>query len=406
MRWGSAENMILGLRRPGCRLSVLAVAALSVLAVGCGGGEQAAPAPTLGTLAPATTAEIVTTSTEPGVVTDTSAGGDAATVDASTTTTIGVATTTSIIGWTGPVHPLTGLPAVDGTIDRPALVVKIGNNDSKSLPQLGLEDADIVYEAHIENGVTRFLAVFQSEVPTQVGPVRSARSSDIDLIGNLNRPSFAYWGSNEGVGAEVEQAIDLGTFVALTTTSGEGQYLFSRDADRGEPPYNGILDAAAAALVASGAAPDPIFTFGGPPASAVPIRGVRWMAPRRDIDWVWDHVSARWLRYHRGVPLVGADGVHLAADNVLILYVDYRTSAADLLSPQAISTGSGDGWLLRDGAVTGVTWSRPFVADGWSLADDDTGEAVFLRPGRTWVALARMGEGKVLDPAEVAELIG
>jgi hypothetical protein len=398
--------MILGLRRPGCRLSVLAVAALSVLAVGCGGGEQAAPAPTLGTLAPATTAEIVTTSTEPGVVTDTSAGGDAATVDASTTTTIGVATTTSIIGWTGPVHPLTGLPAVDGTIDRPALVVKIGNNDSKSLPQLGLEDADIVYEAHIENGVTRFLAVFQSEVPTQVGPVRSARSSDIDLIGNLNRPSFAYWGSNEGVGAEVEQAIDLGTFVALTTTSGEGQYLFSRDADRGEPPYNGILDAAAAALVASGAAPDPIFTFGGPPASAVPIRGVRWMAPRRDIDWVWDHVSARWLRYHRGVPLVGADGVHLAADNVLILFVDYRTSAADLLSPQAISTGSGDGWLLRDGAVTGVTWSRPFVADGWSLADDDTGEAVFLRPGRTWVALARMGEGKVLDPAEVAELIG
>ncbi|MBT4677066.1 MAG: DUF3048 domain-containing protein, partial [Acidimicrobiaceae bacterium] len=244
--------MILGLRRPGCRLSVLAVAALSVLAVGCGGGEQAAPAPTLGTLAPATTAEIVTTSTEPGVVTDTSAGGDAATVDASTTTTIGVATTTSIIGWTGPVHPLTGLPAVDGTIDRPALVVKIGNNDSKSLPQLGLEDADIVYEAHIENGVTRFLAVFQSEVPTQVGPVRSARSSDIDLIGNLNRPSFAYWGSNEGVGAEVEQAIDLGTFVALTTTSGEGQYLFSRDADRGEPPYDGILDAAAAALVASG----------------------------------------------------------------------------------------------------------------------------------------------------------
>jgi hypothetical protein len=53
-----------------------------------------------------------------------------------------------------------------------------------------------------------------------------------------------------------------------------------------------------------------------------------------------------------------------------------------------------------------VTWSRPFIADGWSLEDDDTGEAVFLRPGRTWVALARMGEGKVLDPAEVAELIG
>ena len=398
--------MIVGYRLPGLRLSGLAVLGLALLAVGCGGGEQAAPAPTLGTLAPATTAEVVTADTEPVAVIDTSAGGDAATVDASTTTTIGLATTTTIPGWAGPVHPLTGLPAVDGTVDRPALVVKIGNNDSRSLPQLGLEDADVVYEVHIENGVTRFLAVFHSEVPALVGPVRSARSSDIDLIGNLNRPSFAYWGSNEGVGAEVEQAIDLGTFVALTTT-GQGQYLFSRDAGRGEAPYNGFFDAAAAAaLVAAGSAPDPIFTFGGPSASAVPIRGVRWMAPSRDIDWVWDYVSARWLRYHRGVPLVGADGAHLAADNVLLLFVDYRTSAADLLSPQAISTGSGDGWLLRDGTVTGVTWSRPFIADGWSLADDDTGEAVFLRSGRTWVALAKMGEGKVLDPAEVAELIG
>ena len=397
--------MIVGYRLPGLRLSGLAVLGLALLAVGCGGGEQAAPAPTLGTLAPATASEVVTTDTEPAAVTDTSAGGDAATVDASTTTTIGLATTTTILGWAGPVHPLTGLPALDGIVDRPALVVKIGNNDSKSLPQLGLEDADVVYEVHIENGVTRFLAVFHSEVPALVGPVRSARSSDIDLIGNLNRPSFAYWGSNEGVGAEVEQAIDLGTFVALTTT-GQGQHLFSRDAGRGEAPYNGFFDAAAAALVAAGSAPDPIFTFGGPSASAVPIRGVRWMAPSRDIDWVWDYVSARWLRYHRGVPLVGADGAHLAADNVLLLFVDYRTSAADLLSPQAISTGSGDGWLLRDGTVTGVTWSRPFIADGWSLADDDTGEAVFLRSGRTWVALAKMGEGKVLDPAEVAELIG
>jgi len=397
--------VIVGRHRQGLGLPGFAVLGLVLLAAGCGGGEQAAPAPTLGTLAPATTVDVVTTTTGSVAATDTSTGGDAAAVDASTTTTIGLATTTTIPGWTGPVHPLTGLPAVDGTVERPALVVKIGNNDSKSLPHIGLEAADVVYEVHIENGVTRFLAVFQSEVPALVGPVRSARSSDIDLIGNLNRPSFAYWGSNEGVGAEVEQAIDLGTFVALTTT-GQGQFLFSRDAGRGEAPYNGLFDASAAALVAPGTAPDPIFTFGGPPASAVSIRGVRWMAPRRDIDWVWDHVSARWLRYHRGVPLVGANGAHLAADNVLILFVDYRTSAADLLSPQAISTGSGDGWLLRDGAVTGVTWSRPFIADGWSLADDDTGEEVFLRPGRTWVALARMGEGKVLDPAEVAELVG
>ena len=384
----------------GRRFLGISVLGLALFATGCGGGEQTAPVPT-----PATTATVAPTTTEAAVVADTVAEDGGATVEVDTTTTIGVATTTTIIGWAGPVHPLTGLPAVDGNVDRPALVVKVGNNDSKSLPQVGLEDADVVYEAHIENGVTRFLAVFHSEVPVRVGLVRSARSSDIDLIGNLNRPLFAYWGSNEGVGAEVEQAIGLGTFVGLTTT-GLGQHLFFRDASRGESPYNGFLDAAAAASAATGSAPDPIFAFGGLPASAVPTRGVRWIAPRRDIDWVWDHVSARWLRFHRGVPLVDADGFQLAADNVLILYVDYRTSDADLLSPQVISTGSGDGWLLRDGTVTGVTWSRPFLADGWALADDDTGSPVYLHPGRTWVALARLGEGVILDPSQVAELTG
>ena len=384
----------------GRRFLGISVLGLALFATGCGGGEQTAPVPT-----PATTATVAPTTTEAAVVADTVAEDGGPTVEVDTTTTIGVATTTTIIGWAGPVHPLTGLPAVDGNVDRPALVVKVGNNDSKSLPQVGLEDADVVYEAHIENGVTRFLAVFHSEVPVRVGLVRSARSSDIDLIGNLNRPLFAYWGSNEGVGAEVEQAIGLGTFVGLTTT-GLGQHLFFRDASRGESPYNGFLDAAAAASAATGSAPDPIFAFGGLPASAVPTRGVRWIAPRRDIDWVWDHVSARWLRFHRGVPLVDADGFQLAADNVLILYVDYRTSDADLLSPQVISTGSGDGWLLRDGTVTGVTWSRPFLADGWALADDDTGSPVYLHPGRTWVALARLGEGVILDPSQVAELTG
>jgi len=389
----------------GRRFLGISMLGLALFATGCGGGEQAAPVPTLGTLAPATTATVAPTTTEAAVVADTVAEDGGATVEVDTTTTIGVATTTTIIGWAGPVHPLTGLPAVDGNVDRPALVVKVGNNDSKSLPQVGLEDADVVYEAHIENGVTRFLAVYHSEVPLRVGPVRSARSSDIDLIGNLDRPTFAYWGSNEGVGNEVEAAVDQGTFVGMTTT-GDGQHFFFRAEGRAEMPYDGMVDSAAMAVASTGSPPDPIFSFGPLPASAIPIRGLRWSAPRRTIDWVWSHGAARWARYHQGVPLLDDLGVQLAADNVLVLFVDYRRSAADFMSPQALSTGSGDGWLLRDGTATGVTWSRPFAADRWMLADDDTNAEVFLRPGRTWVALARLGEADILDPDQVAQLTG
>ena len=385
------------LRTPLRLLAPVLGAVLTASACGGGGSSQtlpttAAPAPTT-TVAP--TAIVVEVPTTEAV----------SAISVPATTTLGVATTTTISGWTGAVHPLTGLPATDGTSGRPALVIKVGNNDSRSLPHVGLEVADVVYEAHIENGVTRFLAVYHSEVPLRVGPVRSARSSDIDLIGNLDRPTFAYWGSNEGVGNEVEAAVDQGTFVGMTTT-GDGQHFFFRAEGRAEMPYDGMVDSAAIAVASTGSPPDPIFAFGPLPASAIPIRGLRWSAPRRTIDWVWSHSAARWARYHQGVPLLDNLGVQLATDNVLVLFVDYRRSAADLMSPQALSTGSGDGWLLRDGTGTGVTWSRPFAADRWMLADDDTNAEVFLRPGRTWVALARLGEADILDPDQVAQLTG
>jgi len=164
-----------GLRTPLRLLAPVLGAVLTASACGGGGSSQtlpttAAPAPTT-TVAP--TAIVVEVPTTEAV----------SAISVPATTTLGVATTTTISGWTGAVHPLTGLPATDGTSGRPALAVKVGNNDSRSLPHVGLEAADVVYEAHIENGVTRFLAVYHSEVPLRVGPVRSARSSDIDLIG-------------------------------------------------------------------------------------------------------------------------------------------------------------------------------------------------------------------------------
>lgn len=408
------------------RLAILL--ALTTLAAGaCGGGEQqstpttivsttAAPAPPDSTSAPAATDLTSTAAPDPtsapgstAAPDPTSAPGSTAAPDATISTTappVGATVTTTTAGpWMGAHHPLTGLPATSGVSRLPALAVKIGNNDTRSLPQVGLEQADIVYEAHIENNVTRFVAVFHSRVPDKIGLVRSARSSDIDLIGNLNMPYFAYWGSNEGVGAEVREAESSGTFVGRST-SGTGQENFFRDDSRGSSPFNGFLDASRLLRGATGVEPDPVFDYGPLPASAVPAAGVRWSTPGRQIDYVWDYPSSRWLRFQGGVPLLDVDGVQLGADNVLLLYIDYRVSDADRESPQALTTGNGDGWLLREGTVTGVTWGRPFVANAWHLADDDTGEIVMLVPGTTWVALARLGEGKILDASEAAALTG
>ena len=93
------------------------------------------------------------------------------------------------------------------------------------------------------------------------------------------------------------------------------------DAATGEQPAGTELDAAAVVASAGRGAPDAVFDFGPLPSSAVTTRGIGWRTPRREIDWVWDHDTTRWLRFHRGAPLLDETGVQLAADNVLVLYL-------------------------------------------------------------------------------------
>ena len=93
--------------------------------------------------------------------------------------------------------PLTGLPGNYGDrLDRTALVVKIDNGEPKARPQVGINQADVVYEERVEGSVTRLLAVFHSTDSVPVGPVRSARTSDIAIFTPLNHPYFAWSGAN------------------------------------------------------------------------------------------------------------------------------------------------------------------------------------------------------------------
>ena len=328
-------------------------------------------------------------------------------VEVTTSTEAVVVSTTTIDPeeWIGPKHPLTGLPALEGTVPRPALAVKIGNNDVNSLPHEGLAEADIVYEALIEAGKTRFLGIYQSSLPERIAPVRSARSTDISLIGNLSNPHFAYWGSNEGVGAEVDEAERSGTFVrhsAEINFSGA----FSRDPSRGNSPYDGVLNPAYLIGDVPTSSPIAIFDYGTLPITAVSTFGLRWQTDGRVVEYLWDHQSSKWKRFQDGSPMIDSNGVQLESENIVLLYVDYSRSNADPNSPQAQSTGSGDGWLLRNGKIVGITWDRQFEALKWSFYDDDTGESVNLDYGRTWFILAQLGEASLLTPVEAAVLTG
>src|SRR5699024_9452925 len=71
------------------------------------------------------------------------------------------------------ISQLTGIDVNENTDER--IVEVMVNNHPKARPQSGLSKADIVFEVLAEGKITRFLALFQSEKPDMVGPVRSAR---------------------------------------------------------------------------------------------------------------------------------------------------------------------------------------------------------------------------------------
>jgi hypothetical protein len=164
--------------------------ALAVLTAACGSGSKA-KGPT-STPAPTTAAS-------------SSSSSSSSSTSAAPTTTVS-ATTTTVKG--PPREPFTGLLSTDpAKLDRPALVVKIDNAPETDVePQVGLDKADIIFEELVEGGVTRFAALFHSKDSDTVGPIRSARNTDVDLLSQFSNPLLAWSGGNPGVSNAVRNS--------------------------------------------------------------------------------------------------------------------------------------------------------------------------------------------------------
>jgi hypothetical protein len=319
---------------------------------------------------------------------------------APTTTTTAVTTTTVPTRF----WPLTGLPAeADDPIDRPAIAVKVSNS-SAARPQVGLDLADVVIEERVE-GITRFVAIFHSTSSAPVGPIRSARDSDIDLLGSLGRPVFVWGGANEGVAARVASA-NVVSF-NVDPDAAEDKY---RDDERSAPD-NLFIDSTDAFWAKAGdasPAQSPIPASQGLPAAGAPLPGQPTPAVSVDYggtaaDFVWDAGREGWARIQDGTAHTVASGEVLAPTNVVLLVTPYGTAPSDPNSPIALTTGSGDATVLIGGNAVDATWNRSTAADPYTLTDDATGQPITLAPGRTWVGLPAEAPVR-LDQATATQL--
>ncbi len=303
-------------RNPGVvLLRIVSLAALAAAVIGCSSSGSTASTST----AAGDTAAPSTTSAPPETAPDTTAD--------STTTTVAA----------GPVYPLTGLPVTDPVAaQRPALVVKIDNN-SAARPQSGLNEADIVFEEIVEVQ-TRFAAVFQSQGADPVGPIRSGRTQDIDLLGSFHHPLFTWSGGNKNVTKAIEKS-DLVSLSAQKSTAYAGGGFF-RSGDRKSPHNLYAQTSKLWALAPSDAAPPPQqfeYRTADEQPGGDPSTGVRGDMDGLAVGWTYDATTGLYARTSSGVAHGDALSGQVTTANVVVMSVVYRPSAAD-----ARQSGSAD----------------------------------------------------------------
>jgi hypothetical protein len=316
-------------------------------------------------------------------------GGDEEDAAPTTTSTTEATTTTTA----PPVAPLTGQPLADEAMrNRPALMVKV-DNVPKAFPlQEGVESADVVYVEEVENGATRLAVVFQSKDDT-VGPVRSARTSDLEIAAPFNMPYFAYSGANAGVLSQVRG----GPMIDMGVDRAEASPVYSRN-QRGRGlnrffiPTKEMYEAGR-----DGAkTPPPFFTWRGEgdvstgeAAAGVQIAYAGGAATTVRYDW--DAAAGGWKRSQNGRGHVMADSkAHITPPNVIVQFTEYHASPyADVTgarSPEATMVGEGEAWVFTDGKLVRGRWTRP-TANAVTSFVDAGGQPIALTPGQTFVEL-------------------
>jgi hypothetical protein len=286
-------------------------------------------------------------------------------------------------------HPFTGRPGTAG----PVLVVKVDNTRSAK-PQLGLRSADIVYVEQVEGGLSRVMAVFSSKLPASVGPVRSARISDLHILPEFGRAAFAY----SGVQGKMKPYVAKAPLIDVSQDRSNAGYT------RGgahKAPYNlyGAPKQLLARAHGAAKAADIGFRFGPAPDGGRPVRSFSARYPAATFRFQWSAAQHRWLVTQDGRADRAAEGGVLGGATIVIQRAHTtRSQFHDFLgnyTPLVRTVGTGTATVLRDGRAYDARWSRPAERDGTTFTTT-TGAPMTFAPGQVWVVL--VNDGKPTTP--------
>jgi hypothetical protein len=286
-------------------------------------------------------------------------------------------------------------------LDGPILAVKIDDSVA-ARPQIGIDRADVIYIEQVEGGLTRLAAIYSSEIPQLIGPVRSARITDLEVLAQYGTVVFAYSGAQSKF-LPVIAASNLHDYGAQR----QSPTIYTRDSSR-NAPTNMVLRAdllmekvAGDEKVVSRSAPN-AWTFGEKPEGGTPISEAKVSWPANTYEFRWNAEENRWTIFNKGVPNLSATGAPHSPSTIVIQKVKIVPSIyGDRyggVTPHSLTIGSGSGHILRDGEYFPATWSRADAQSGTTWRALDGSELNFAR-GQVWVALVEK------DPIFTARLL-
>lgn len=288
------------------------------------------------------------------------------------------------------LNPLTGIQSSDNAHRAVAVVI---SNHPSARPQTALEKADIVYEILTEGGITRFLAIYQSEYPDKAGPVRSARDYLVELSKGYDALFLAH-----GYSPEAQEMLLSGEVDQVNGIQHDGD-VFKRDPSR-KAPHNSYVDMKEAFHVAEekgyslNDAPSRLAflskkdaaSLTGDPAEAFFIR------PSSN-DLFESRYEYDGDQYRRTI-----DGAEIKADNVFVIEADHRVVDAKGRLDIDLTSG-GDAFLFQEGVMNLVKWRNQ---DGRIVPNTESGPAFVT--GKTWIHVVPASRG--LNKAVKAEIDG
>jgi hypothetical protein len=293
--------------------------------------------------------------------------------------------------------PLRGTSVEVGSLKNASIAAKIDNHPD-ARPQVGLEHTDLLFEELVEGGLTRYVAVWQSDIPELLGPVRSIRPMDPNIISPLGgivcysggQQRFVNLMRNTPVYNAIHgQADTASTFFRTPTKAAPHNVLVKA---RDLLAQHTDITAPAQQFAYSLDVPSATATKDGAPTSALNYKFSNIISG----SWTYDSAKLMFLRAQAGKPDLDSAGTQLSATNVIVLRVSVTN---DINVPRTEMIGGGEAWVSTGGGTSHATWSKGSPTDPTHLIDDQ-GVAIRLAPGNTWIELVpTAGAVQIVAPA-------